>query len=315
MYIDRNMVDNPFFQLANEGNRGVYVPASAINPQNGTSDWTTGRKSNDVSRVLELVSDGKINQYAVVVDATARYYKDGEITVSYTYNDTKDNTSYNGNVANTATLDLMVADDPRDLSRMTYSNSQYRNKVVVYGSSPSFYGVKIGVRYSGIGGQRYSIGVNGNVNGDFVNSNDLAFIFDPNNTSNPDAIREGMQAILDNPNADKKFKDYLRGHLGQLAERNAVANGFYGVWDVRASKKFTLYGTHAIEVSADVFNFANLLNKDWGVNKSLGKQNITTIRGFDPATNQYIYQVNPNAGVANLSGNPYQIQLGVRYSF
>jgi len=59
MYVDRNMVDNPFFTLANENNRGVYVPVSEINASNGAADWTTGRKSTDVSRVLELISDGK----------------------------------------------------------------------------------------------------------------------------------------------------------------------------------------------------------------------------------------------------------------
>ena len=63
-----------------------------------------GRKSNKVGRVLELISDGKINQYAFVVDGTWRYFKDGELSFSYTWNDSKDNTSYNGNVANTATL-------------------------------------------------------------------------------------------------------------------------------------------------------------------------------------------------------------------
>lgn len=315
MYVDRNMADQPFFRLENEGNRGVFVPVSGIAAKNGAADWTTGRKSTEVSRVLELVSEGKINQYAFVVDATARYYKDGQLTVSYTRNNTKDNTSYNGNVANTATLDLMVADDPRDLSKMTYSNNHFRNKVVVYGTIPSFYGVSMGVRYSGLGGQRYSVAVNGNVNGDFVNSNDLAFIFDPNNAANNATIREGIQAILDNPDADKRFKEYLSNNLGKMAERNGVENGFYGVWDIRASKKFKISGTHNIELSADVFNFANLLNKDWGVDKSLGKQNLLTIRGFDPATNQYVYQVNPNAGISNLSGNPYQVQLGLRYSF
>ena len=315
MYVDRNMADNPFFRLANEGNRGVYVPVSGINTSNGAADWTTGRKSTDVSRVLELVSDGKVNQYALVLDASARYYKDGELTVSYTWSQTKDNTSYNGNVANSATLNLMVADDPRDLSKMSYSDNHFRNKVVVYGTLPTFYGVSIGVRYSGMGGSRYSLAVNGNVNGDFVNSNDLAFIFDPNSTANSAEIREGIQGILDNPEADKRFKEYLSGHVGQLAERNGIANGFYGVWDIRASKKFKIYGTHAIEVSADIFNFANLLNKEWGVNHALTKQNLTTIRGFDASSNQYNYQVNPNAGVSRLSGDPYQIQLGLRYSF
>ena len=315
MYVDRNMVDNPVFRLANEADRGVYVPMSGINATNGAADWTTGRKSKDVSRVLELVSEGKVNQYALVVDATARYYKDGQFTVSYTWNNTKDNTSYNGNVANSATLNLMVADDPRNLQNMAYSDSHFRNKVVLYGTLPSFYGVSFGVRYSGIGGTRYSVAVNGNVNGDFVNSNDLAFIFDPNNNNNSAAIREGIQGIMDNPEADKRFKEYLSGHLGQIAERNGVENGFYGVWDIRASKKFNLFRTHAVEVSADIFNFANLLNKDWGVDHSLGKQNLTTIRGFNKETGQYIYQVNPNAGVKGFSGNPYQIQLGVRYSF
>lgn len=315
MYVDRNMVDNPFFTLANENNRGVYVPVSGINASNGAADWTTGRKSTDVSRVLELISDGKVNQYAMVLDATARYYKDGQVTVSYTWNSSKDNTSYNGNVANSATLNLMVADDPRDLSKMAYSDNHFLNKVVVYGTLPSFYGVSLGVRYSGMGGTRYSLAVNGNVNGDFVNSNDLAFIFDPNNTNNSAAIREGIQGILDNPDADKRFKDYLNGHLGQIAERNGISNGFYGVWDIRASKKFNLFQTHAIEVSADIFNFANLLNKEWGVDHSLSKQNLTTIKSFDQARGEYVYQVNPNAGIKGYSGNPYQIQLGLRYSF
>lgn len=315
MYVDRNMVDDPFFRLANEGNRGVYVPVSGINTNNGAADWTTGRKSTDVSRVLELNSEGKVNQYAVVLDATARYFKDGQLTVSYTWNDTKDNTSYNGNVANTATLDLMVVDDPRNLTTMAYSNNQFRNKIVAYGTLPSFHGVSVGVRYSGIGGTRYSVAVNGNVNGDFVNSNDLAFIFDPKDMSNPAAIREGIQGILDNPNADKDFKKYVSSKLGQMTERNGGVNRFYGVWDIRASKKFTVSGSHALEASIDVFNLANLLNKEWGVNKSLGKQNIYTISGFNPVTEEYNYQVNPNAGVSGYSGNPYQIQLGLRYSF
>lgn len=30
MYIDRNMVDDPYFRLSAEGNRGIYVPASTI---------------------------------------------------------------------------------------------------------------------------------------------------------------------------------------------------------------------------------------------------------------------------------------------
>lgn len=315
MYIDRNMVEDPFFRIKAEADRGVYVPATSINAKNGATNWLTGRKTTKVGRVLELVSEGKKNQYALVIDGTYRYFKDGQITASYTWNDAKDNTSYNGNVANTATLDQMVVDDPRDLSKMQYANNQFRNKVVFYGTAPSFWGVTFGLRFSGIGGTRYSMAVSGNMNGDFVSSNDLAYIYDPANAATPDYIRTGIQAILDNKDAEDGIKKYIRENLGKVAERNGGINDFYGVWDVRLSKRFKIYKTHGIEASVDVFNMANLLNKKWGVGNNLGKQNLYSIKSFDAAKQEFVYNVNKATGVSSLNGNPYQIQLGLRYSF
>ncbi len=315
MYVDANMVDEPFFRLSNEGNRGVFVPSETINTVNGATNWMHGRKSDQVGRVLELNSGGKIDQFAVVVDGTYQYYKDGELFFSYTWNDIKDNTSFNGDVANTATLSQMVYDDPRDLSRMSYSNNQFRNKVVVYGTLPTFYGFSVGFRYSGMGGTRYSVRVSGNVNGDFVNSNDLAYIFDPNDPNGRESYRAGIQAILDNPEVSQHLKNYLRSSFGDVAERNGGENGFFGFWDLRISKQVNIYKTQHVEISAEIFNVANLLNKEWGSSKVLGAQNIYSTRGFDAVSNTYNYDVNPNTGVALPSGNPYQIQLGLRYGF
>lgn len=314
MYVDRNMVDEPYFRLAAEGNRGVYVPAANIS-EKGVSTWMDGRKSDKVGRVLELVSEGKVNQFAFTVDGTWRYYKDGELSFSYTWNDTKDNTSYNGNVANSATLSQMVADDPRDLSKMTYSNNQFRHKLVVYGSAPTFWGISVGARFSGIGGTRYSLAVNGNVNGDFVSSNDLAYIYDPNAASTPDYIKEGINSILNNPDAEQSVKDYIRKSFGKVAERNGGVNGFYGTLDLRLAKKFKTFKNQNLEVSVDIFNVANMLNKDWGSGHNLGKQNIYSIKGFDQDAKQYTYNVNANTGVSSLNGTPFQVQIGLRYGF
>lgn len=329
MYVDRNMVENPFFTLPDEANRGVFV----LNmPQDGTPDWKTGRISNKFGRVLELNSQGKVNQFAVVLDATWRYFKDGEISASYTWNDAKDNTSYNGNVANSATLSLPVKDDPRNLSNMTYSDNQFRNKIVIYGTLPTFYGVTVGVRYSGIGGTRYSLLSGANTNGDFVATNDLAFIFDKNNPNVPQNVRNGLQAILDNPNASQSLKDYINTYSGQIAQRNGGINKFFGIVDLRVSKKFKVYKTHTVEVSGDIFNFANLLSKKWGVNESLGNQSLYALNGkpkvaatattpeipavpnYDATKRAFNYRVN-NAGIVNPSGNPYQFQIGLRYGF
>ncbi|MEO6546360.1 MAG: carboxypeptidase regulatory-like domain-containing protein [Ferruginibacter sp.] len=325
MYVDRNMAIQPFFTLANEDNRGVYVPLSTM-PTNGAGDWLQGRISNKLGRVLELNSKGKVNQFAIVVDGTYQYYKDGDISFSYTYNDTKDNTSYNGNVANTATLSLPVKDDPRDLSKMSYSDNQFRHKVVVYGSLPTFYGFSIGIRYSGIGGTRYSLLSGANSNADFVSgTNDLAFVFDRNNPSVPKNVKDGLTAILNNPAASKSIKEYINEYAGRIAGRNAGVNGFYGVFDVRISKKFRLSERQSVELSGDLFNAGNLFKKTWGVNKSLGTQALyatgvpatTTspaLPAFDAANKMFNYRVN-TAGVVNPSGEPFQIQLGLRYNF
>ncbi|TEW66650.1 TonB-dependent receptor [Mucilaginibacter phyllosphaerae] len=314
-YLDKNMADQPYFRIAAEDNRGVYVPANTINATNGTVDWTKGRKTTEVGRVLELQSIGKNNQMAFVFDADYRYYKQGEISVSYTWNQSKDNTSYNGNVANTATLVQYIKDDPRNLSAVTYSDNQFRHKVVAYGSSPTFHGFSAGVRFSGLSGTRYSLFVNGNVNGDFVASNDLAYVYDPNAASTPQYLKDGINAILNNPKVEQGMKNYIRKSFGKIAERNGGENPFYGVVDLRLIKKLAIAKKQYLELSVDLFNVSNLLNKNWGVNHNLGATSIYNIKSFDATNQQYVYTVNTNAGVSNLSGNPYQFQLGLRYGF
>jgi hypothetical protein len=300
-YYDRNMEANPFFTLNNEGGRGVYVPAASINA-NGTMNWKNGRINQNFGRVLELVSDGKVNQFSFVVDTSYRYWKDGEITASYTWSDIKDNTSYNGNVANSATLSTLVQGDPRDL-RMSYSDNQFRNKVVLYGNSPTIAGFTLGLRYSGIGGTRFSVTSGGNINGDFVDTNDLAYIF-PSIT----------QALVDDPEVGKALKNYITDYNNQVAERNGGKNGFYGIWDVRIAKKIKFEKIGGFELSVDIFNVANMLNKEWGVNKSYGNTALYRIDKFDPVTKQFVYSKN-TSGLEPLSGNPYQIQLGAKYTF
>ncbi|WP_153798455.1 TonB-dependent receptor [Foetidibacter luteolus] len=314
LYVDRNMATTPFFRLEEEGNRGVYVPLNTM-PANGNGDWLQGRISNKLGRVLELNSNGRVNQFAVVMDVNWQYFKDGELSFSYTWNDAKDNISFNGNVANTSTLSLPVKDDPRDVSLVTYSDNQFRHKIVFYVTSPTFLGFNAGIRFSGIGGTRYSLLSGVNSNADFVaGTNDLAYIFNFKNSGGSEDVRNGLQAILDNPAASQSMKDYINKYAGGIAVRNGGVNGFYGSVDLRLSKKINIKNRNAIEISADLFNVANLFNKTWGAAKNLGNQTLYSNRGFDAANQRFVYGVN-TAGVPTPSGDPYQFQLGVRYSF
>ena len=49
--------------------------------------------------------------------------------------------------------------------------------------------------------------------------------------------------------------------------------------------------------------------------RTLGKQNMYTLRSFDAASQAFNYDVNSNTGVVTPSGSPYQIQHGLRYGF
>ena len=157
-------------------------------PANGTTDWTKGRKSTELGRVLELESSGQLDQMAIVVDASMRVGKDGYFTISYTKNDTKDNTSFDCCVANTSTF-RAIKDDPRDQTT-AYSDFQFSDKFVFSAATPTVKGFQLGAILNGVGGTRYSFLVGGNksINGDFVLTNDLAFVFDPKDPKVPEAV-------------------------------------------------------------------------------------------------------------------------------
>ncbi|MCH7402925.1 carboxypeptidase regulatory-like domain-containing protein [Belliella kenyensis] len=314
VYLERNMVDDPYFRLSNEGNRGVFVPANTIG-SNGQTNWLNSRKSNNVGRVLELNSDGEGYQYALILDGSVRLGKDGYITASYTFNQAFDNTSYNCCVANTSTF-LPVVDDSRKLN-WAYSDNQFKHKIVLNGATPTWRGFTMGATLIGIGGSRYSFLVsNGSLQGDFPLNNALAFVFDPNNPDTPQNIRDGYNAILNDPNTSESTKKYLRESFGKIADRNGGENPMFYNLDLRLLKNIKIAGSQRVELSADVFNFMNMLNKDWGVDNNLSSsRNLQSIRGFDQSSQQYIYNVEQGVGILPINGTPWRIQLGLRYSF
>jgi len=332
VYLDRNIVDQPAFTLANEANRGVFVPANTINTANGQTNNVLGRKTQAVGRTLLLTNGAKLTTLTFVLDGEMRLPRNGVVAFSYTYNDARDNTSYNGNVANTSTF-RPVKSDPRDLSEVNFSDNQFRHKVVLYGTTPSVKGFALSVRYSGLGGTRYSLTADGDINGDFVGGpgtdNDLAFVFDPANPATSAAVRTSMQKVLANP--DNRAADHIRNSLGTIANRNGGENGFFGTFDIRLIKNIKTYRKQNLELTVDAFNFGNLLGqvfdgvlsggaekvstRNWGGNFNLGNQTLLIPTGFNATTRQYNYRVNENVGVTQRNGTPYTVQLGARYSF
>ncbi|MSR21610.1 MAG: hypothetical protein EXR91_11670 [Gemmatimonadetes bacterium] len=323
-YFDRNLRDTAAFSLDNESGRAVFVSATTITAAGATSVLNAAKYAQ-FTNVLELVSTGRASQRALVLEADYAPAFGGQLTTAFTWNRTTDNSTFNCCIARTASLFTPVKSDPRDLSGSNGpSDFDFRHKLSVYGELPPWKGVRLGARYVGATGRPFSLVVNGDINGDGYSGNDLAFVFDPDDPGTPPALAAAMRRVLDNE--DSVACDYVRRSLGRIADRNGGYAPWVGRMDVRASVTVPLASTRAVEITADIFNFANLLNSSWG-GQALLPQGISAsnpisqqlpllnVVGFDQTTRRYTYTVNESVGVLRKRGDPFQIQLGIRYQF
>jgi hypothetical protein len=320
-YFDRNLRDAPAFTLDNEEGRAVFVAANTI-PATGRTTARFAYKHPEFTHVLELVSTGRARSRAAIVDGSLALPRGGQVHGSYTFNRTRDNSTFSCCIARTASLLTPVKSDPRDLSgSWGPSDYDFRDKVAAYADVPVGWGLALGARYVGVSGRPFSLTVNGDINGDDYSGNDLAFIFDPDDPSTPPDIAVSMRRVLANRNS--VARDYIRHNLGRIADRNAGSAPWTNRVDVRAVKRLVM-GRQAVDLVVDVYNFANLLDSKWGgqylLPQGISASNPTTqqlqllnVVGFDQATRRYRYTVNENVGVLRKRGDPYQIQLGVRY--
>ncbi len=99
---------------------------------------------------------------------------------------------------------------------------------------------------------------------------------------------------------------YLRAHEGQIAGRNAVTSPWVNQIDLSFRQQIPgLFAGNKGELRFDIFNFGNLLNSKWGVEKRAGFpliRNLANVSGFDPATGKYIFDIS-SASYKNAAGN------------
>lgn len=122
--------------------------------------------------------------------------------------------------------------------------------------------------------------------------------------------------------------DYLDENRGNYAERNAIRGPWSHIVDLKFLQDFKVnFGDtkHTFQFTADIFNFTNLLNKDWGRLKFIRSEvsPLTTVSTGDTP----VFSI--NQGVMDENGNPdfiefddqgiqssrWQMQLGLRYIF
>jgi hypothetical protein len=152
-----------------------------------------------------------------------------------------------------------------------------------------------------------------------ASQNEIVLVNDPVTNLTPQQQWEALDSYISN---DK----YLNSRRGKYAERNGDRLKWSHVVDMKFAQEFTIYAgktKHTLELTADIFNFTNLLNKDWGKRYfstfdqvqlldfvSVNANNVPTYR-FNPNVSQTKNQIDDSG----LNSSRWQMQVGARYTF
>lgn len=191
--------------------------------------------------------------------------------------------------------------------------------------------------YDGNTGAPYSYVIGGN-NGRNINeetgstSANRALIWVPGSRDEINLVQVGSGPSPDQQweqlNAFIESDPYLSKHRSQYVEKNSNFGPFISYIDLSVRQDLGVKlgnKSHKLQLSWDVFNLANLLNKSWGVRYSIpGDFNYFYLYNFvgyeaDGTTPQFNYSYGDKTGTDILNINDFssrwQMRLGVRYIF
>ncbi|WP_158557066.1 TonB-dependent receptor [Mucilaginibacter conchicola] len=263
-------------------------------------------------------------------------------SLAYTYTDSKDVTANPGSQA-TSIFNSNPVVGTANSQELYYSQYAIPHRVVANASYrieyAKHFASTLSLYYEGAARGNFSYVVNGDLNGDGNSTTDLMFI--PKKAS--DVTFRPYSATVNGVNynftvqqqqaAFEQFiqnSPYLSKHRGEYAKRNSAFLPWYNRLDVSFLQDFYLdvnngnskTTRHTLQFRADVFNFPNMLNKNWGTVKQTTTTNPLSYQSVD-ANGVPTYQWQNING--NLVTNPFQTnisttstwyaQLGLRYSF
>ena len=310
--VDLNFNRSARFTLPVEG-RPVYVNPSSIFPATGSIISRDARVTQNFAQVADFLSDLKSHSTQLSLGISPVAFNSAfQWRVTYVWQKVIDQErGFSG--GNTASDPYLTewARGARDARHQITFNVGYTWRqalsVVAFGRVQS--------------GNPFTPMVSGDINGDGYN-NDRAFIYDPGKTADP-TLSAAMQNLLDG--APSSVRDCLRKQLGTIAGRNSCE----GPWSTSLSLRISLVSqavklpdraTVSLGIANPLTGIDALVHGSnnlhgWGA-PSFTDPTLLFVRGFDPATQTYKYDVNPRFGASRqasaLNLAPMRLTLDVR---
>jgi outer membrane receptor for ferrienterochelin and colicin len=315
---------------------------------NNGQRWVTNYRGNSFNEGnIQLTNSQGGYNYSLSGQLRKRFSRAFEGTAAYTYMQSRDVMSMTSDRAISIWRNSRqyagVENNPTDV---TISNFQRPHRFIAFGSYTAPWKknqTDITFFFEGISGNPITYVANTDLNGDGFAGNDPIYV--PKNAADPTEIRIGTGTNVGNFALSATEAQLLEQFIqsqpcldkqrGKIMARNSCSSPFQRRMDVSVRQTLPDVSGHALTLQLDIFNFANLLNRNWGriefpvqsvfSNQFLFNQAGRTAGPLNQSMPNFV--LNPvvrtaiqNTGSAfaanpNSAANNYQMQLTLRYSF
>jgi len=337
-----------YTNLALAGSQGLdrngRVVYGTIGPSGVSSPALTGARRN----VIDVQNASKDYSYSLTAALNRRFTNWFEAHASYTYEQARDIQSLTSSTATSNwRFGRAIAGDQYS-QNLDRSRFELPHRVVAFGTFTFSTRTDASIIYLGRSGSNYDFvyggsGGLGDLNADGAQGNDLIYIpadvaldselrlsgFSPVPGADNSSAAQA-QRVAEQRSALERFitsTDCLTRQRGRVMTRNSCRSPWTNTVNISVRQALPAILGQSFNVQLDVFNFLNLVNRNWGqqplppagggsvpllthvgqtpggLSGAAGSQGIFT---FDPTTEKYDRRH---------VGSAYQMQLGVRYGF
>ena len=322
-FSDANLL-SPIGAAEGEGNRPLYGTISA-------AGFATPARRAALGQVVRASNRSGDHSTSVAVQLRRSFADRAEVSALYARTRSRDRMSV-VNLLARPNLETTPLDGTLEDRRLRTSFFEIPQRVEANAALRLPYRVRLSLRYAGASGTPYTYTVRGDANADGIGggtmTNDIVYV--PRNRAdisidgNGPAAGFGTLAQQDSvyDNIIDPFiqrEPCLRRQRGRILERNSCRNPWFGTLNARVTKAFPVVADQSLELTADVYNLFNLLNRDWG------QYRVTTLEpgvpmlslvGYDASAGRGIYRPQlPGFRQIQDFASRWQMELGVRYVF
>lgn len=285
--------------------------------------------AGDFTNVILMDNTNKGYTYSLTAQLKKQFSNGFNAMFAYTNGGSK---SVNDGANSTALSNwefVQITNNPNDPD-LAISNYNLKHRMigslgygVSYGKN-KLYSTSINLFYAGTSGVPFTYLYNGDLNGDGAFGNDLLYVPNAIGEIKLVDLKDRNGKVIATPeqqweslNAYIEGDKYLNSKRGQYVERNGSSLPWQHQFDLRIAQDLGVLAAgskNRIQLTFDIFNVGNLLNKDWGRSYFVGNQALTLVSYNSGGYTFSAPKDNLPYNVSDLSSR-WQGQFGIRYIF